>query len=653
MGALKSCLIRPGLVPDFTSTSQTCCVGRDAVTMATPLGTATAPKLTSTATSLMSRKFDRFEEKRRQQLDKKTKAVKSIFRKSQSKDPSKGEHVKPTRQHSIESQSVGQEFNEFLKTLSKDTQIRVSKQINSFVDKMLRCVEFQSVDESGEQVHDFYNTMNEMVTLPGAYHELTQEEVDRVNELTERYVTTRLYKALITLVNAVNEEKDLAIQNRIRSLAWVSSQHLECGVKETSEEVRESLDLVITDKLKCLVSSSHHVLNLLKQSNGGSPASADDFLPALIYCILQANPPLLHSNIAYITNFAQQSSLQSGEAGYFFTNLCCAVAFIEKMTADSLGLTADEFERYMSGVALPPNALEGDAWLCEGMRVMQQNLKTLDDLQVRMDRLITESDSLVQEMDMMAGGKLLTVEASGTATGGSGYPSHPSTAPLSPDILAAQQSLSFLQGLTDLGAGLTLALDTGGSQGVENVKYQENKSLLDDSPPSNMSSLPDLLDSFGPLEGSGPVSLPSVVDPFVRSAGSTPPPLPPKHSSVPPPLVARIGAGPAVLDPSQPPPRSSYSGFTIQGGRIPNIPCDTGHLPHSFSTPPDPLSPPLEGPQPPLPPPLIPTASGAEGGSSGASSEVSTPRQQLQKEDTIDKVYSVLGDIVQTFDSLL
>ncbi|XP_042228001.1 rab5 GDP/GTP exchange factor-like isoform X2 [Homarus americanus] len=667
-------------------------------------------ELTSTATSLMSRKFDRFEEKRRQQLDKKTKAVKSIFRKSQSKDPSKGEHVKPTRQHSIESQSVGQEFNEFLKTLSKDTQIRVSKQINSFVDKMLRCVEFQSVDESGEQVHDFYNTMNEMVTLPGAYHELTQEEVDRVNELTERYVTTRLYKALITLVNAVNEEKDLAIQNRIRSLAWVSSQHLECGVKETSEEVRESLDLVITeliemnskrvpsDKLKCLVSSSHHVLNLLKQSNGGSPASADDFLPALIYCILQANPPLLHSNIAYITNFAQQSSLQSGEAGYFFTNLCCAVAFIEKMTADSLGLTADEFERYMSGVALPPNALEGDAWLCEGMRVMQQNLKTLDDLQVRMDRLITESDSLVQEMDviqenmtkevtaviertpltirprradideevpasdllpppltpqMMAGGKLLTVEASGTATGGSGYPSHPSTAPLSPDILAAQQSLSFLQGLTDLGAGLTLALDTGGSQGVENVKYQENKSLLDDSPPSNMSSLPDLLDSFGPLEGSGPVSLPSVVDPFVRSAGSTPPPLPPKHSSVPPPLVARIGAGPAVLDPSQPPPRSSYSGFTIQGGRIPNIPCDTGHLPHSFSTPPDPLSPPLEGPQPPLPPPLIPTASGAEGGSSGASSEVSTPRQQLQKEDTIDKVYSVLGDIVQTFDSLL
>lgn len=32
---------------------------------------------------------------------------------------------------------------------------------------------------------------------------------------------------------------------------------------------------------------------------------------------------------------------------------------------------------------------------------MQQNLKTLDDLKTRMDRLMTESDTLIDEMDSL------------------------------------------------------------------------------------------------------------------------------------------------------------------------------------------------------------------------------------------------------------
>lgn len=359
-----------------------------------------------------SMEFTKFEEKKRQQVDKRSNTIKSIMKRTNSaRESSFSSPFKEMRQPKpFEHLKEGSEHYEFLKSLAEPVKSDLNKHIVNIAEKVKKiCERPVPIDDTSELVLEFYQRMSERFEMHQLYKDTHHELQEKLTDFTEYYLMTKLYKLVIGQISSEQEEKDLAIQNRIRSLNWVSSQHLELDLNELKPDIRDLMDKAITDiiemdskrtpqeKLACIVKCSKNIFTVLQVSQGG-PASADEFLPTLVYIVLKANPPLLQSNIKYITSFSNPARLMSGEAGYYFTNLCCAVAFIEKLTAESLSLPQEEFDSYMSGEALPPGVLEENASLSEGLRRMYRNLASLADLKTRQEKLLAEAVHLQDQM---------------------------------------------------------------------------------------------------------------------------------------------------------------------------------------------------------------------------------------------------------------
>uniref|UniRef100_A0A4W3JHC0 Rab5 GDP/GTP exchange factor-like n=1 Tax=Callorhinchus milii TaxID=7868 RepID=A0A4W3JHC0_CALMI len=237
------------------------------------------------------------------------------------------------------------------------------------------------------------------------------EHTERMMDNVEKFIMTRLYCSVFCPDDSEDEQQDLVLQRRIRSLHWVTLQLLQVPLTERSE-VTEHLDSAITaiievdakrapqDKLACVSRCSRHIFSGLRVSSQ-EPAAADDFLSSLIYVVLKANPPRLQSNIQYIVRFCHPKRLMTGEAGYYFTNLCCAVAFIEKLDGPSLNLTHEEFAEYMHGrgkaaAPKPERPLPDGAG--PGVRRMHRNLQLLAELSARQERILRNARELESEL---------------------------------------------------------------------------------------------------------------------------------------------------------------------------------------------------------------------------------------------------------------
>ncbi|OXU25499.1 hypothetical protein TSAR_000309 [Trichomalopsis sarcophagae] len=474
-------------------------------------------------------------------------------------------------------------INMFNKTLvAKD----VSKKINHFVNEIVEHKDSKRIERLSEITQNFYQNFSKRMEESSIYKDVSTDIRERLLDYVERYTMTLLYRILFCPPYTNDEEKDLEIQKRIRQLNWVSVKNLECKIHETSVEVRElvytsMMDLLNMDaakapqeKLACIVHCCSNIFLLLQQSYVGGPASADEFLPSLIFIVLKANPARLKSNINFISRFCNESRLMTGEGGYYFTNLCCAVSFIENLTAESLHMTKSDFNAYMSGERVPANTWESALMICENLHLVCENITILQELKTENGIILREANEMKQDMIKFCERVESSVSASvekcpliitksqkvptNIDCDNEECPELPS--PIVPKIYTQppenQISDNSLPNQTNLNVS-TKEYSTpsptfdfplfGGNYGIESGKGEDDTSLISLDPHSD-----NVSNDFQVTEKSTPNSL---LDDVQYGDDNLPSPLKPTASM-----------------------QEDYHGFSIQGSTIPTIPCSTGDL---------------------------------------------------------------------------
>lgn len=121
--------------------------------------------------------------------------------------------------------------------------------------------------------------------------------------------------------NVFNFFADLIRQNEVHPTEAKLDQIVDC-----CHEIMKALKLEADAVSRSPTASNGNNNRPLSQGgpNDYGGITADDFFPALIWVVLRANPPLLHSNIQFITRFANNNRVSAGEPAYFFTNLVSA-----------------------------------------------------------------------------------------------------------------------------------------------------------------------------------------------------------------------------------------------------------------------------------------------------------------------------------------
>lgn len=301
------------------------------------------------------------------------------------------------------------DFAEFLNTLKKPAAKDIVDQLQAF-SKQVKEKPEMNVDNLSQLVQDFYQFMISRLETQSVYKGVTEDQQSIILNGCEKHIMAKLFKKTFSSSTSDDACRDTILAHRMKQLEWVQPDHLEMPLDLHSEVVvtalhnaRQELLEVDTkksplEKLQCIVRCCNSIFEALKAL---SSLGADHFVPSLIYTIIISRPPKLQSNIKYISRFAIPYHVMSGETGYCFTNICGAVSFIERCTAQKLNISEEEYNKNMGYVdgKTDLDLILADDKTAEEEELLQTSQSCLDamkDLRRRQQLMIVESRELAE-----------------------------------------------------------------------------------------------------------------------------------------------------------------------------------------------------------------------------------------------------------------
>ena len=244
-------------------------------------------------------------------------------------------------------QEVTGDLNELLAGIKRSQAQHIVDSTKAFMTQFQSSDSLVYPDDTIKKIQNYFLAVSYSLYNTDTYKSLTIETKDSLFLALENYVLTHVYKSIFCLPSTDDEFLDSSLRRQMLCLSWTTTENIDCHLQLDKLEVRHAVQLCKEEiwsldrrytprqKLSSIVSLSKHIMNALHCSQGHA-ASADDFLPALIFILIQCAPPFLASNVRFIERFAPADLINSGESAYYFTNLLGAISFLENVSCDKL-----------------------------------------------------------------------------------------------------------------------------------------------------------------------------------------------------------------------------------------------------------------------------------------------------------------------------